>query len=100
MTIRTIEFIYHTSKYVLKRNQLYSYIHIVITIIQTVVIFVLSNIIIGETEFSSYFVWIGYAVIIGIITSTIVGISNILIYRKETRGLLEIVKKNLKRKDR
>lgn len=99
MTIRTIEFIYHTSKYVLKRKQLYSYIHIGITIIQTVVIFILSNIITGEVEFNSYFVWIKYAFIIGIITCIIVGVSNLLIYRKEAKGLLEIAKANLKRKE-
>lgn len=97
MTIRTIEFVQHTSKYILERKNIYSYIHIMITIIQTIIICFIVNLIIKNVVFTSYFTWIKEAIIIGTIVTTLVIISNFIIYKKETKELINILKRNFKK---
>ena len=98
MTIRTIEFVYHTSKYILERNQIYSYIHIFITAVQTIIIFVISNKIMQNVIFDSYLIWIKYAVIILIISCFIILFSNSLLYKNESKELMKTIRKNIGRK--
>lgn len=98
MTIRTIEFVYHTSKYILERNQIYSYIHIFITAVQTIIIFVISNKIMQNVIFNSYLIWIKYAIIIMIISCFIILFSNLLLYKNESRELMKTIRKNIERK--
>jgi len=97
MTIRTIEFVYHTSKYILERKQIYSYIHIIITIIQTIIICFIANLIIKDTVFVSYLAWIKNAIVIGGISIVIVVISNLIIFKDESKELLNMIKRNLKK---
>lgn len=94
MTIRTIEFIYHTSKYVLKRKQIYAYKYITIIIIETLVISKVINCITKNVVFDSYVKWIEYAIIALIISITI-AIFNCIIYKNETKRIIEIAKRNL-----
>lgn len=87
MTIRTIEFAYHTSKYVLKRKQSYTIIHFIILTIQTILISVIISIIVKNIEFNSYIILIKYAIISSIISIAITIIPNFLIYKNEVKGL-------------
>ena len=95
MTIRTIEFMYHSAKYVLKREKKYSYIHLIITIIETAIIVEIIKLIIKGVSFSSYLIWIKYAVISAIIACIATITINCLMYRKEAKGLIKILKKNI-----
>lgn len=96
MTIRTLEFMYHTSKYILKRKQIEAFMHLIITAIETIIIFTIINLIVNKVEFNSYIVWIKYAVISGVIACVITIITNCIIYKRETKGLIDILKRNLK----
>lgn len=98
MTIRTIEFMYHSAKYILKRNQSYACNHFLITIAETILINVISTFIIKGIEFESYLMWIKYAIIIAILSMLIVGPINMLIYKNETKKLINIIKRNLEMK--
>lgn len=94
MTVRTIEFMYHCSKYILKRNQINSYIHLGIVCIETFIIFVVTNLIIKDISFETYSIWIKYAVISGILACIITLAINSLLYKEDTKGLIKILKNN------
>lgn len=95
MIIRTIEFMYHTSKYILERSGLVNLKRIILLLIQVVlVIFIINNVFDLDTIYS-YSSWVIYAIYITLITSTIIGISNILVYRKEAKGIFVILKNTL-----
>lgn len=99
MFIRTIEFMYHTAKYILKRKQIEAYKHLLITIVETIIVFLIVNCIIGGTVFTNYIMWIKYA-IIAVIIATVVTIGiNCILYRKETVGIIDIIKRNLKKEE-
>ena len=99
MTIRTLEFIYHTSKYILKRSKKQSVKRIIILIMQVIIIVPLELNIINSINFSSYFNWIIAAGILCIINSVIIGIINGIIYRKDLKDLLNMIKRILKGKE-
>ena len=96
MTIRTIELMYHSSKYILKRNQKYSYIHLFITILETVIITIIINSIIKNVQFDSYIIWLQYSIVAVIISSIIIIAINSIMYKNETIELLKLIKKNIK----
>lgn len=97
MTIRTIEFMYHCSKYILKRNQINSYIHFGIVFIETLIIFIAINFIIKGVNFEAYTTWIKYAVISGIFACIITLAINCLLYKEDTKGLIKILENNFNR---
>ena len=99
MTIRTIEFIYHTNKYILKRNIFESFKKIIIIIIETIIcayiskyLFVFENI--------SYANWILNAVIIFVACSIIVMIINYIAYRKYINKLILLLVNNFLKKNK
>ena len=94
MTIRTIEFMYHTSKYILKRREIYSILHILITILETMIICILIYILTKNITFISYLQWIKYAIIAGVISSSITILINYIIYKKETKETINMLKRN------
>lgn len=94
MLIRTIEFVYHANKYILERKQKESIIRFIIIAIQTIIITLISKLL-PTYEFTNYFIWIKYAIIIAIMIIIIVIPSNIIIYRLETKDLLNIAKRVL-----
>lgn len=99
MTIRTIEFMYHTSKYILKRRQMENVKRVIILIIETLIIVPIGFYISSFIEVNSYIGWIGLAVIVGIIDFLGVGITNSIIYRKDLKDLLGMIKRIFKRKE-
>ena len=99
MTIRTIEFMYHSAKYILNRDMKYAFIHLGITILETAIIFILSNIIIKDIVFTNYLIWIKYAVITAIIAILVTVCLNGVIYRKQGKELIKILKRNIKKRE-
>lgn len=97
MTIRTIEFAYHTNKYILKRKQIASIKKVSIIVLETILIVLTCNII-PKLNTVSYISWIINAFITFIISSAITIIINYIFYKKEYKELLEILKNILKRK--
>lgn len=91
MIIRTVEFMYHTSKYILERNQWHSFKRIIIIAVQVCIIVVVANII-PSMNITNYFTWIIQAIIIGIVSSIVVIISNIILYKNDTKEIINMAK--------
>ena len=94
MMVRTIEFMYHSAKYILKRKMKYAFIHLTITIVETIIIFILSKFFIKNVLFDNYFVWVKYAFIIAAIAMIITLTINCIIYRKQAKETIELLKRN------
>ena len=99
MTIRTIEFMYHTSKYILKRRLIENVKRVIILALETLIIVPICFYISSFIEVNSYINWIGLAAIVGIISLLGVGIVNSIIYRKDLKDLLNMIKRIFKRKE-
>lgn len=97
MTIRTIEFIYHTNKYILKRSLVQSIKKILLTIFETLIILIISKYIPFLIN-DSYINWLINAIIVFLISVIVVLILNFVVYRKEFKGLFMILKKFFKKK--
>lgn len=97
MVIRTVEFVYHTNKYILERNQKASIIRFGIIAVQVIVVTLLSKLL-PTFEFTNYFIWIKYACMVLILTIMIVLPINLIVYRKDAKELLDIIKRNIFRK--
>jgi len=99
MTMRTIEFMYHSSKHILKRKQANAFIHLLIAAIETGLICLIINYLIRGITFTSYIVWAKYAIISAIISAIItIGINSIA-YKNDIMGIWNILKRNLCKKD-
>ena len=99
MTIRTIEFMYHTSKYILKRKQIENVKRVVILIVEMLIIVPIGFFISKFIEGNSYISWAILAVIVGVIALLGVGIVNGIIYRKDLKDLLDMIKRIFKGKE-
>ena len=97
MLIRTIEFIYHTNKYILKRNISISTKKILLVIIETTIILIISKHI-SFIEYNNYYNWIENSIVIVLISSSITILINYLFYKKDFEEIFSIMKKILKRK--
>ena len=94
MTIRTIEFVYHTNKYIIDRKQKHSIGKILLVICETVIVCILFNYI-PLLENNSYYNWLINALIVGSTTLIIVVSLNFIFYRKEFKELIAILKNTL-----
>lgn len=97
MLIRTVEFVYHTNKYILERKQSESTIRFGIIAIQLMVVALLSKLL-PTYEFTNYLIWIKYACMVLILTLIIVLPINLIVYKKDVKDLLNIIKRNVFRK--
>lgn len=95
MTIRTIEFVYHTNHYILDRKVLKTIKKIALAIIETFIIVIISQYL-PMLDNISYLNWVINAIIVGATTSIIVLLINYVIYKKEYFEILTIIK-NLKK---
>lgn len=95
MTIRTIEFMYHASKYILERNIWESFTRLGIIIIELLIVFVIYKVI-PHIDVTNYINWIIQAIIVASITAVVVISINCLIYRKNVKNVLNIGKNLLK----
>lgn len=97
MLIRTVEFVYHTNKYILERKQSESTIRFGIIAIQLIVVVLLSKLL-PIYEFTNYLIWIKYACMVLILTLIVVLPINLIVYKKDVKDLLDIIKRNVFRK--
>lgn len=92
MFIRTLEFMYHSSKYILDRNIWHS-LKILLSIIVEVMLIILIVNFMPYKEITTYSAWIAQAVIITSITSLVVISINFLLYKSDIKDVLEMVKR-------
>lgn len=92
MIIRTVEFVYHTSKYILNRSLLVSLKKITVVFLETVIVIVLMYFI-PSINIVSYLTWFLQAIITAIISFIVVIVMNAIIYKEEMKRLLVMGKK-------
>lgn len=91
MTLRTIEFSFHTSKYILKRSCLSNCINIMIMISETIIINVISNII-RLPDNNTYIDWITRSIVIFGMATAITCTINMLLFNKSFKELYKMIK--------
>lgn len=92
MSIRTIEFVLHTNKYILKRSNIISFKHFIVIIIQILLIYFSCNSVI-KIMFDSYWLWGLCALKVFIVSTCITFIIDFIFYNKEIRLLFNDIKK-------
>lgn len=96
MTIRTVEFMYHNSKYILKRNVLRSFSWILIIAVESVIGVVTCGMFV-KTEMSTYGEWLKNAIMVLAIVAPEVIIINVICHHKDVKQLGSMMKKIIKR---
>ena len=96
MFVRTIEFMYHTSKYILDRSVLYTFKRLLVIAIEVIIVAVITNVI-PSINVTNYLTWIGQAIIVAVISSIVVITINCIVYRDNVKNVIGIVKNVLKR---
>lgn len=91
MFVRTIEFMYYSSKKILQRSSLYTFSRLIVIAIEVFAIILMMNFIF-KTNITNYGEWALQAFVAFIITSIIVIPVNCLIYRKDTKDILDMIK--------
>ena len=99
MIIRTFEFMYHTSEYILQRGQKENIKRVVIVIIEILILTLLGFYISNYFIVKSYITWIILATIVGIITLLVVSLINGIAYRKDLKDILDMIKRIFKGKE-
>ena len=92
MTIRTTEYMYHASKYVLIRNFKKCLKHISLIVIEFGLVILLSKLL-PTMASVSYVSWIIYAVMIFSLAATVVLIINYFAFKNEFRELIKTLKR-------
>lgn len=95
MLIRTVEFMYHTNKYILNREHKQSFIRVGIIVVETIVVVLLCGLI-PNIEMTSYAEWIKYAIYVAIIALAVILPINLVIYKKDVKDLLKMIKNTIK----
>ena len=96
MAIRTIEFMYHTSKYILDRSIWYTFKRIFVIVFEICVIALIINVI-PKVEILSYKTWIIKAIAVTSISALVVIITNCIVFKDNVKNVLE---KNILKKDK
>ena len=97
MFVRTIEFMYHTSKYILNRSTLYTFKRLLIIGIEVILVVIIANLIPSITV-TNYITWAIQAVIIAVIASILVITINCIVYKTDVKGVINIIKRIIFRK--
>ena len=95
MTIRTVEFMYHTNKYILKRNIFKSVKKIILLIIETVLIVFICKYL-PYFDNISYINWVINAIMTGVVAASLVFVINLIIYKKDMKLFTEVFIRVLK----
>ena len=99
MLIRTVEFVYHINKYILNRSAFESIKKILVIIIEVLLIVFLSKYL-PKINVVSYLTWIEYALLVGLLAVIVVLSVNIIIYKKEFKEMINIIKNIFKKKEK
>ncbi len=94
MTIRTIEFMYHTNRVILNRNIFKSISKVILIIIETIISVIFSKYLFIFDN-TSYFNWLLNALIIFIFVSLVTFIINLIFYKKEFLTIFKMIKNNI-----
>lgn len=94
MLIRTIEFIYHSNKYILNRSIMKNNLKILIILIEVITVVLLSRIIPIKLVFNTYINWIIYAIIIFITASIVIIGINTIVYKDDMKNLKKLIVNN------
>lgn len=97
MTLRTIEFLYQTNKFILNRKIIISVKKIIIVIIDTLLILIISRYL-PFVDNINYFNWIKNAIMTVSISCCVTITINYILYKKEFINLYKILKNLLKHK--
>ena len=97
MVIRTIEFMYHTSRYILKRNVFKPFLRIILIAIEVIIVINIGQDIKVNTM-NNYLDWFVYAIRVGIVSSVIVVLINCIFYRREIKNVVRIIKNIISKK--
>ena len=97
MLIRSIEFIYHTNKHILRRSIFESVKKIFIVVIDTILIALIVHFI-PMLEMNSYLHWIMYAIEVFAVALVVVLPFNYLLYKDDFRDLKRMMKMVARRK--
>ena len=92
MLIRTIEFMYHTSKYILYRKLKENIKRSIILILEVLILVPVGMYISQFIKADSYIMWVVNAIIIAIMAIIIVVPINLIVYKKDAKGFFEMVK--------
>lgn len=96
MSIRTIEFVYHTNKYILKRNILEGFKKIFAIVIETIIIFIISMYL-PYVNNISYINWAINGFLTVVLSCIVVIVINNILYRNDMGMIYNMVKKMIKR---
>lgn len=97
MTIRTVEFVYHTNRYILNRKINESLKKIILVILETMII-VIGSQFLPLIDYTNYISWGINAIIIALLATIVTLIINFIFYKNEFKLLINILKNILKRK--
>lgn len=91
MTIRMIEFMYYTSKYILDRNIWYTFKRLLVIAFEFLAIFFILNVI-PQIHITNYLTWIMQAIVVVIISSMVVITTDCIVYKESIKDILKIIK--------
>lgn len=97
MFIRTIEFMYHTSKYILDRSVWYTFKRLIVITAEVLIIAVIVWLI-PNVEVTNYLTWVLQAIIVAVISSIVVVTINCVIYKENVKNVIGIIKNILRRR--
>lgn len=92
MLIRTIEFVYHTNKYILERSIWLSIKKIILVVIETIIVVLISKYIPYLSNIN-YINWIVNAIMVFVVASVLVCVVNFIFYKKEFKEFIMLIKK-------
>ena len=96
MTIRMIEFMYHTSKYILNRSVWYTFKRLFVVALEIGILVLIINLI-PKIEILNYKDWILQGIFVTIVSSIVVIIINSIAYKNNVKNVFGIFKNILKR---
>lgn len=97
MCVRTIEFMYHSSKYILDRSIVYTFKRLIIISLEVIIVAIIVKII-PLIAVTNYLTWIFQAIIVVSISLVIVLLINYIIYKENIKNSLEMIKTMINRK--
>lgn len=96
MFIRTIEFMYHTSKYILDRSFWYTFEKIIVVAFEVVIV-VLTCRLVPSVCINSYLTWAMQGVITTLVAILVVTILNFVFYKEDMKNVFMLAKRLLKK---
>lgn len=93
MIFGAISYSYYVSKYIAERNISKSYVHMIISLVTVVIVYLLSNIYLPKVN--SYYEWIIYATITCLLSLFITYVFDVILYNKQMKETIRRIKKIL-----